>query len=129
MRSEKKEADLVCGPYPGNREPEVFAFQPMTESLESRGFLGDSCTWRTQFTAAGTNGCPDPVSHPTHTHTHTHTAADECVAGVEAQSRRFFAFGFLVIRAWLDIVFALLFEVVTLLLHIARKVRIPGSVL
>lgn len=49
-------------------------------------------------------------------------ATEECVAGVEAQSRRVFALCFLSVRAGLDIVFALLFELLTLVLHILRKV-------
>lgn len=46
MRSEIYESNVTCGPYPGNREPEVFAFQPMADSLESRGFLGDSSAYK-----------------------------------------------------------------------------------
>ena len=64
--------------------------------------------------------CPNALSpHPSPT-----LDADECVAGIEAQSRRVFALFFLFIRAWFDVAFALLFEVVTLALHVVRKVRI-----
>lgn len=47
---------------------------------------------------------------------------DDCVAGVEADSRRVFSLVFTALRGMVDIVFALLFEILTLILHIARKV-------
>jgi hypothetical protein len=47
---------------------------------------------------------------------------DEWAAGVEADGRRFFHLVFTALRAVVDVIFALFFEILTLLLHVLRKV-------
>ena len=50
----------------------------------------------------------------------------ECAQEVELDSRRVFGAGFTVLRAAFNIVLALLFELLSLLLHVLRKVCTPA---
>lgn len=52
----------------------------------------------------------------------TDDSASQCAEAMEMDSRRVFNLGFTSLRALINIVLALMFELLSLVLHIARKV-------
>ena len=54
----------------------------------------------------------------------TDDSASRCAENVEMDSRRVFNLGFTSLRALINIVLALLFELLSLILYIVRKVRL-----